>query len=158
MSNNNSWNAYLIYSNFPIDIANLILATSPSGRKDKLTQCFNKGGKYSIASRYKIAYSFFHTPSEVLLGFMWNKRLWSSIWSIQVPLKIKLFFWKAVHEGLSVKAYLHRRIPSMTTSCIRCDGNSKMCCITWCPAITLLKPGTCYLTSFSIDIKTLFTW
>ena len=60
MNEDGSWNVDLIDANFPQDVAMQIRKISPSGLEDKLRWCLNKGGRFTVASGYKMALAFYH--------------------------------------------------------------------------------------------------
>lgn len=46
---------------------------------------------------------------------------WKKIWSIGIPMKIKLFVWKAFHNGISVGSELIRRLGVSEVKSIFCN-------------------------------------
>ena len=74
-----SWNEELLHAIFPLDIANRMKSITLTNASDQVIWKFNKGGNYSVASRYKVAFSFFYPPIEVMLAFIRSKKLWNSI-------------------------------------------------------------------------------
>lgn len=51
-----------------------------------------------------------------------NDPLWKQVWKIRVPNKLKVFLWKALHDGLAVGENLARRIPHCNPQCPSCQG------------------------------------
>lgn len=45
---------------------------------------------------------------------------WSRLWKIKIPPKMKVFFWKLLHNALAYNLNLQRRGVQVSSSCIRC--------------------------------------
>ena len=55
-----NWNEELVRAKFPANIADRNLALQPSTSDDELVWSPNNGGKYTVASGYKVAFNCFH--------------------------------------------------------------------------------------------------
>ena len=82
---NGTWNEGLILDNFPQQVAETILATNPLAGEDELIWSLNTGGRYSVASSYKVALCFFQLFLDALPDYMQDKSIWNQIWSLKVP-------------------------------------------------------------------------
>nr|XP_017256449.1 PREDICTED: uncharacterized protein LOC108226007 [Daucus carota subsp. sativus] len=51
-----------------------------------------------------------------------RQRIWSLIWSLKVPPKIRIFLWKIQWGVLPTKSLLHSRMPDLNPMCVKC-GN-----------------------------------
>jgi hypothetical protein len=49
-----------------------------------------------------------------------DRRIWDLVWKAKVPLKLKVFAWKAATETLVVKVAVHRRISTVLPTCTIC--------------------------------------
>ncbi|XP_016178460.1 uncharacterized protein LOC107620875 [Arachis ipaensis] len=65
-NSNKTWNQNLIQTNFNLDIATAILNTPIHESEDRVTWMMEKGGDFTVASGYKIAFNFYHPPIEYL--------------------------------------------------------------------------------------------
>nr|CCA66036.1 hypothetical protein [Beta vulgaris subsp. vulgaris] len=49
-----------------------------------------------------------------------NLKLWQKIWKAKIPPKVKLFSWKAIHNGLAVYTNMRKRGMNIDGACPRC--------------------------------------
>lgn len=101
----------------------LSIPISQSGRMDFLVWHPNPNGIYSVKSGYHlaledakaklppIASSSFHPPDKV----------WKFIWNLNIPQKLKHFWWKACSNLLATKENLHRRKCNPSPLCPICS-------------------------------------
>ncbi|KAK9037517.1 hypothetical protein V6N11_022426 [Hibiscus sabdariffa] len=92
---------------------------------DTLILTGTKNGEYSVKSGY-------HLLSNSLLSedksseshdLSQNQQLWGSIWSLNVPPKVRKFLWKLCHNILPTKGNLHDRFHGTfyaSSMCPRC--------------------------------------
>ena len=66
---------------------------------------------------------------------MRHKELWSSIWSLKAPQKIKVFIWKAYHKGIPVRDRLKQRLLQLDDLCPCCSYQMETVshCLINCP-------------------------
>ena len=83
------------------------------GGHDKYVWKFNRSGDYSVKTAYHILMS--ENATAATQG-MPNKG-WRTFWSLPIPYKIIVFFWKISTNYLLVKAEIHRRINEVTSYC-----------------------------------------
>ncbi|KAL4336826.1 hypothetical protein AHAS_Ahas12G0049000 [Arachis hypogaea] len=50
-----------------------------------------------------------------------DKKMWKAFWSLRCAPKIKVFIWKACHDGLSVRGRLNKRFHRIPNVCPRCE-------------------------------------
>lgn len=85
---------------------------------DSLVWHHTKNGNYSVETGYHLAFQAFspqtNGPSS---SFTPNKKLWDVIWQLNIPHKMRHFWWRASSNNLTTKENLMRR---------RC-GSSKTC-------------------------------
>ncbi|KAI8548093.1 hypothetical protein RHMOL_Rhmol07G0245500 [Rhododendron molle] len=96
----------------------LSIPISQVNRKDHLVWHYTKNGSYSVKSGYHQAVLASTTqgngPSS---SFTPNKKLWEVVWKLNIPHKVRHFWWRACSNSLATKENLMRR---------RC-GSSKVC-------------------------------
>ena len=51
-----------------------------------------------------------------------NRRMWSGLWRLKVPNKVKTFAWRACFESLPTMVNLARRRVVLSNSCTSCNG------------------------------------
>lgn len=94
--------------------------------EDRPAWHFDKKGKFSVKSAYKVAVQKRETelgrtastsepPSGGVSVFRWEK-----IWSMEVPNKVKMFMWRLAHNSLAVRRNLVRRGMKEDTLCPMC--------------------------------------
>ncbi|KAL4285984.1 hypothetical protein AHAS_Ahas19G0040800 [Arachis hypogaea] len=134
INNNKQWDEHTITANFDPDIATRILQTEIEEGEDRLTWAREASGTYSVATSYKIAYHFFHPPMEQLPEVCRDKKMWKALWSLRCAPKIKVFIWKACHDGIAVRVRLNQRFHSIPNVCPRCEeeGESVNHCLIQC--------------------------
>ena len=58
------------------------------------------------------------------LTFNNEPRIWSLIWCLKVPPKIRIFLWKTRWGALPTKYFLHSRMAAVNPNCLKC-GNKE---------------------------------
>ncbi|KAL5548938.1 hypothetical protein UlMin_024571 [Ulmus minor] len=114
------WNTQLLEETFwPIDIAEITNITVPRNREaDKLWWFFEKKGSYTVKSGYKLACDL-NNPifdSTSAGGSNW----WTTLWTLKLPPKIKIFLWRSCLNALPTKDNLVKRGIKTLQSCPRC--------------------------------------
>ncbi|RYR04970.1 hypothetical protein Ahy_B06g084785 [Arachis hypogaea] len=102
--------------------------------KDSLIWGLNSKKQYDTTFGYVISYSFAHEPINQLPAIMQNQRSWRKIWGLQLPTKIKTFFWRVVHESLPVLSLIHQHFQSTLPLCPRYKlaPETIIYCLRWC--------------------------
>ena len=119
------WDRGLIRENFSRDDADAILRIplSRSDVPDKIVWLPNKDGLYSVKSEYYIV-GLLAKEINGMEGSSdgQNKGLiWSRLWKLRLPNKIKLFGWRACHNILPTKENLVRRRITQDNVCELCN-------------------------------------
>ncbi|MED6136817.1 hypothetical protein PIB30_118422 [Stylosanthes scabra] len=111
------------------------LSISPGNREDELRWVLNKSKTYDVASGYRIAYHFYHSPLELCYEIMQQKTIWTALWKMKIPHNIKIFAWKILHGKLPALQQTHHRFQNNSPICRRCQlqKESIMHCIFQCP-------------------------
>lgn len=93
----------------PIDVAAILRQPLGRGDADFWPWDPERFGVYTVRSAYKLIYknkwegSFGQQPSSS------NDVLWRKVWKLDVPPKVRVFWWRVLHEFLPTKKILHRR-------------------------------------------------
>ncbi|KAM2615219.1 hypothetical protein TB2_029752 [Malus domestica] len=126
----NSWKANSIFAGFHREDAVTILSIPLShfGCEDRLMWHHSVNGIYSVKSGYGIAMELMENgafgkkgrgaPSEQLQ----INKVWSRIWRLQVPNKIKLFIWRCCNNAVAVRRNLQRRHMRVDNVCGVCNA------------------------------------
>ena len=83
--------------------------TLPEGR-DRVVWALEKSKKYSTSSLYKLLTSGGVRDSQMML-----------IWKCNIPLKVKIFIWMAVHDIIQSGVQLKKKKWSGPVECATCD-------------------------------------
>jgi len=119
---------------------------------DSITWLHNKNGKFTVKSAYRVAQQVLKVGrgAESSNG-RYGKQVWSALWKLKIPNKIKVFGWRACHDILLTRLYLtKRRIISdnMCPICCRCPESTIHvlweCAATqnvWASSVKILQKG-----------------
>ncbi|TXG53596.1 hypothetical protein EZV62_018852 [Acer yangbiense] len=133
----NKWDPYLdllqsdytegdaLGSSFLPDDADAILSQpiSSSRISDSLIWHFDKNGVYTIKSGYKVGKALgCQTSSSCNIGVEW---WWKCLWRLRIPVKIRIFIWKAYHTWLSTLVNLAKHGVPTETRCGVCSKKSE---------------------------------
>ena len=117
-----SWDRDALFGYFAPMEADLILKIplSPTRVEDKLIWPHVPNGVYSVKSGYRFLVKdkvgpLPHQSSQDVVP-----SIWSRIWKLSVPNKVKNFLWKACKEALPVKKNLVRRRVLEEDVCCHC--------------------------------------
>jgi ribonuclease HI len=108
------WDMRQLRKNFlALDIVE-ILKIKPSMRSehDVVAWAFEKSGTYSVRSAYKLLKDEQMASAMVSTGetcSSGNNRAWKAVWKMNVPPKVRVFWWRILHKSLPSKAELKRR-------------------------------------------------
>jgi hypothetical protein len=125
LDDNGAWKEPLVRKTFPpIDVEVIIrIKTSPRRCDDFLAWQLEKSGIFSVRSAYKLGLSLVHQErdNEALSAApVGNKPIWKTIWKSNVPEKVRIFAWRAVHNALATKVNKHRRHMPVSGMCMAC--------------------------------------
>lgn len=94
---------------------NKILSIRPSctGNQDSLRWCFGSNGSYTVKTGYYIQRSLDmkHQTTQVNIDSLPVSRnsMLAKLWRINIPPKLKMFWWKILLNGLPVAENLNKR-------------------------------------------------
>ncbi|KAK6116072.1 hypothetical protein DH2020_008341 [Rehmannia glutinosa] len=94
---------------------------NPSGVDDIRVWHYDKKGKYMVKSSYRIARNFSEDDNRE------NSALWSKIWKLKLPPKIKHFVWRACTNCLPLRSNLSRRNIVVEPVCAFCRVEMETC-------------------------------
>ena len=81
----------------------------------------NSKGLFTVKSAYHVATKLLNDGNRVgTSGGCAQKELWSAIWTLKLPNKIKIFGWRAGHATLPTAENLTRRKVTSESNCPLC--------------------------------------
>ncbi|KAL2926122.1 hypothetical protein RDABS01_001197 [Bienertia sinuspersici] len=115
-----AWNKEVIWSFFNEEEARAILAIplSASLPSDSLFWWPNKNGEYTVKSGYWLAKQGSQMPRSDPGS---ENKLWSKIWNLNGPPKLRHFLWQACKGSLPVMERLRHRHITMNAMCPICN-------------------------------------
>jgi hypothetical protein len=119
------WKEDLVRKNFPPIDASIILRikTSPRREADFLAWQPKKNVVFTVRSAYKLAMSLMQQEQGCVASSnspVGDKPIWKLIWKSQVPEKVRIFAWRAVHGALATEENKRRRGIHVTGICLVC--------------------------------------
>jgi hypothetical protein len=91
------------------------------GFDDFIAWGFTKHGQYTVRSGYHMQWRHqFGTRQFVLPGSSANNPVWKILWKLQIPSKIKIFIWRAIHGIIPLKCILANRHIGNSSECPIC--------------------------------------
>lgn len=104
-----AWNEELIWNCFISVDADAILKIPVTTRMTDIWSWEpEKHGIYSVKSAYKLLYNVKQEQNMAEQGTS-SDDSWKRIWKLDVPPKVKVFWWRVIHEFLPAKHVLHKR-------------------------------------------------
>ena len=134
-----TWNKEVVTATFLPFEAEIILKIplSSYSQDDMLIWGGTKNGAYAVLSGYHFLLNESHRadpgPSDISL----LTKVWNTVWSLQVPPKVRHFLWQASHESLPTRNNLHRRHVIDDPMCTSCNSEPESTLhILWLCSIT----------------------
>ena len=90
-------------------------------QEDPLIWPKSKDGQYSVKLGYQLLCAKENSGSASGSTNEVNKKMWSGLWRLKVPNKIKTFVWRACTESFPTLVNLARRKVVLSNSCISCN-------------------------------------
>ncbi|KAL6141594.1 hypothetical protein ACLB2K_059882 [Fragaria x ananassa] len=125
------WNTDYIKQYFlPVDVEKILAVPLCDGsRGDVAVWHFNENGRYSVKSGYWFGMELRRLEERSSSGSGHDTsnstNIWSLIWDLSVPNKVKLFLWRACHAFLPCVERLFKRKILSHDGCDRCEDQEK---------------------------------
>ncbi|KAF2562219.1 hypothetical protein F2Q70_00016758 [Brassica cretica] len=116
-----------VTSNLVLKVSDLLLnGTATWNRKlDPIRWSFTKDSIYSTRSGYQFTEALLDLQNQNKHSMPHvEEKLWSSIWKIKAPPKIKNFIWRSLSGALAVKERLRTRGIPVDSMCLGCGSAS----------------------------------
>ncbi|CAN6563499.1 unnamed protein product [Malus baccata var. baccata] len=128
--------------------------------KDRLIWAATRNGKYSVKSGYRWLQDRSVNVRDHRLPAVRSisKILWTCIWQLDVPPKIRHFLWASLHRGLPTgKALFSRRLsPSPSCPICRCDDETVEHVFLRCPWVAAVWFGGAL--NYIVDVASIGSW
>lgn len=85
------------------------------GLEDKIIWHYDKTGKYMVKSGYKLFMN--NKINEASSSSYPMGNVWKNLWKLKIPSKIKIFYWKVLHEIIPTNRNLSKRGVSSSSIC-----------------------------------------
>lgn len=95
---------------------------SKLGGTDRLIWHYAKNGRYSVKSGYHVARAIgpASNTSNPSSSFIPPPSFWKFVWNLNIPPKVKHFWWRACRNALATKENLHKRKCARNPICPLC--------------------------------------
>jgi ribonuclease HI len=94
----------------PFEAENILgIPLSHTRQADKLIWGGTKTGDYAVHSGYHLLLEESHSNDPGSSNAVSQAQVWKSIWSLQIPHKVRHFLWRACHDSLPTRKNLHHR-------------------------------------------------
>jgi hypothetical protein len=120
------WNEDLIRETFlPFDVDAIMRTPVRGVGEDIWAWEPEKHGLYSVRSAYKLLHLRQQQRDDMATASTSANDTWSLIWKLDVPPKVKIFWWRVVREFLPAKQVLHRRHVEPVPTCDTCGNHEE---------------------------------
>jgi hypothetical protein len=160
-----TWDEDLVRQSFIPSDANEILKIRPGLRmvEDTLAWSHEKFGMYTVRSAYRLLKeeqiqleaSKLNEPNSSDGSWIWKR-----LWKLKIPPKIRIFWWRVVHNFLPTKMELHRRHVEPEATCYTCGAatESLFHIVFECPVARMFWDEVKKLTGIKIPKLHQATW
>ena len=117
------WDEDLIKALFwDIDVSRILEIPLRQGREDLVAWHYNKNGYFSVGSAYHLQWThkFGNDLAHYQAGGVGDDQVWSKLWKLNVPAKIKIFGWRFLHGLIPCKGILANWHIENNSSCPAC--------------------------------------
>ncbi|XP_073042013.1 uncharacterized protein [Primulina eburnea] len=107
-------------------------------------------GKYSVKDGYKVDIGFYKPPTHS--SALQSKKWWKFLWSMSVPSKFRIFWWRALSNIIPTQANLMAHHVPVSASCQLCHHHRDSTChaLFWCPVAKQSWKGTVFMTDLKL--------
>lgn len=119
----NQWDEDKLNQHFIQEDLEVILNTSllREKAKDEVMWHYDKRGEYSVKGGYQLALKLKYPEASSSSGN--NPRHRNTLWSLEIPEKVKIFMWRAIKNLLPSAKNLWKRKVLQESICQRCNRN-----------------------------------
>ena len=124
---NNCWDEDLVRQTlWPIDVQRVLTIPLPTyNMSDFIAWSFTKNGLFTVRSAYLEEWKAQHgrklQHSDGIGGINVNT-IWSKIWKLSCPAKVKIFIWRTLHGTLPCRVTLANRHMKVSPTCPSCSN------------------------------------
>lgn len=140
------WNIQLVKSLFNPYIAHKILEIplTASLQSNSRYWEFNSKGKYSVREGYKLEIGCYEAPQHC--SFIHATSWWKYLWAMNIPPKVRVFWWRTLHNIIPSNANLLAHHVPVSSSCTFCSAANDSTChaLFWCFLVKPCWKKTCY--------------
>ncbi|KAK3198137.1 hypothetical protein Dsin_021552 [Dipteronia sinensis] len=117
------WNVELIHNTFLPDVAKSILQVpiAVGTNPDALLWHYKTCGRYTVGSGYWQARGLHRSPCSSMASPL--RYWWTSFWRLHIPLKVKIFFWRACFDWIPTNFNIARRGILVNGRCGACQAS-----------------------------------
>lgn len=124
------WDEQQVKKSFIALDAQEVLKIKPSERlqEDVLAWAYERHGIYSVRSAYQLLKDEQMAEAMALTGETRSSKAdsaWKAVWKMPVPPKVRVFWWRVLHDSLPSKAELFRRHVEKEGFCEVCGDPSE---------------------------------
>ncbi|KAK6132895.1 hypothetical protein DH2020_033375 [Rehmannia glutinosa] len=118
---NGSWNEHLIHNSFlPVVAQEIISLPLPLNQaNDSRFWRFNCKGVYTVKDGYRLAIGMFDRPENQSHNRV--EHWWKFLWSLNIPTKIRLFWWRISHDFIPTEINLAAHHVPVVGACKMCQ-------------------------------------
>jgi hypothetical protein len=123
---NGQWNDSMIRQIFiPVDAVAILRTLVRAQYDDMWAWEHEKHGVYSVRSAYRLLDTARIANSERQVEGGSGDTCWQKLWKLKVSPKIKVFWWRVIHEFLPARQVLHRKHIEPIENCEDCGAASE---------------------------------
>jgi hypothetical protein len=122
------WDVDLVKSIFwPIDVNRILQIPLTLGREDCVAWHYNRNVMFCLKSAYHCQWKSKYDPRIHTLQATGESRsqAWKHLWKLDLPGKIKIFGWRALHGFIPCMSVLANRHISNIGRCLVCKNGAK---------------------------------
>ncbi|XP_075492475.1 uncharacterized protein LOC142530527 [Primulina tabacum] len=149
---NGSWNETLLHKILPSYIVQevMTLPIAIGSSEDSRYWFHDVKGKYSVKDVYKLNIGFYKPPTHS--SVLHSKKWWKFLWSMSVPSKVRIFWWRALSNIIPIQANLMAHHVLVSASCHLCHHHMDSTChaLFWCPVAKRSWKDSVFMTTLKL--------
>jgi len=108
-----------------IDVNRILQIPLRDGREDIVAWHYTKNNFFTVGSPYRLQWlhKFGENRINEQASGMGDDKVWSQLWKLEVPAKIKIFGWRVLHGLIPCKGILANRHIENSSSCPACQSH-----------------------------------